>query len=285
MRSLKLGFEGALFHALSHAIFKGLFWLVVAALILQTGKTEFKDFGGLAKKMPITFAFGLIAVLSLAGIPPLAGFASKWILYEAAISAKMPLVAGAIFLGSGLAFAYVVRFLYAVWFGQMPSDLENVKEAPLPLLLGMALLGMLNLVFGIAPGLVTKFLNTIFGHEVITGDIYTINTGVGNYNALMVAICLVAGIVIAGVLFLYGAKTRKVEVNDTYQSGNPVTQDFNLSIRVHFYKPLEEALSFLVFGHNTLNSGIMGVVNDEYDSSSSTHLNLCHIHGLYIYGY
>jgi len=240
----QLGFEGALFHALSHAIFKGLFWLVVAALILQTGKTEFKDFGGLAKKMPITFAFGLIAVLSLAGIPPLAGFASKWILYEAAISAKMPLVAGAIFLGSGLAFAYVVRFLYAVWFGQMPSDLRNVKEAPLPLLLGMALLGMLNLVFGIAPGLVTKFLNTIFGHEVITGDIYTINTGVGNYNALMVAICLVAGIVIAGVLFLYGAKTRKVEVNDTYQSGNPVTQDFNLSIRVHFYKPLEEALSF-----------------------------------------
>lgn len=240
----QLGFEGALFHALSHALFKGLFWLVVAAIILQTGKTEFKDYGGLAKKMPFTFTFGLIAVLSLAGIPPLAGFASKWILYEAAISAKMPLIAGAIFLGSGLAFAYVVRFLYAVWFGQRPDDLEDVKEAPLPLLLGMLLLGLSNLVFGIAPGVVTKFLNTILGHEVITGTAFMIDTGYGSYNALMVTIWLILGIVLAGIMFLYGAKARKVEVHDTYQSGNPVTQEYNLSIRVHFYKPLEEALSF-----------------------------------------
>ncbi len=55
---------------LSHAVFKGLFWLVTAAIILRTGKTQFKDMGGLAEKMPYTFAMGMIAVLSLAGIPP-----------------------------------------------------------------------------------------------------------------------------------------------------------------------------------------------------------------------
>ena len=239
-----LGFSGALFHVLSHAIFKGLFWLVTAAVILRTGKTKFEDFGGLAEKMPITFAMGLVAVLSLAGIPPMAGFASKWLIYEAAIGAHMPLVAGAIFLGSALAFAYVVRFLYSLWFGQRPSNLDDVKEAPVPLLVGMGILGILNIVFGIAPGLVVEYINKLFGRPVITGNYYKLITPTGTYNALSVTLVLIVGIVIAGLLYVYGANARKVTVTDTYQSGNPVTEDYNLSIRRNFYRPLAEALDF-----------------------------------------
>ncbi len=239
-----LGLAGGLFHVLSHAIFKGLFWLVTAAIILQTGKTRFEDLGGLAEKMPITFAMALIAVLSLAGIPPMAGFASKWLIYEAAISAHMPLVAGAIFLGSGLAFAYVVRFLYAVWFGQRPSDLENVKEAPLPLIIGMAILAILNVVFGIAPGLVTKYINVLLGNPVIAGNYYKLVTPTGTYNALSVTLILIVGLAIAGLIYLYGANARRIPVTDTYQSGNPVTDEFNLSMRRNFYRPLAEALGF-----------------------------------------
>ena len=239
-----LGFAGALFHVLSHAVFKGLFWLVTAAIVLQTGKTRFEDLGGLAEKMPVTFTMGLIAVLSLAGIPPMAGFASKWLLYEAAIQAHMPLVAGAIFLGSGLAFAYVVRFLYAIWFGQRPSDLEDVKEAPLPLLIGMTILALPNLVFGIAPGFVAKYLNRLFGQQVVGGDYFRLVTPTGTYNALLVTLILVFGLAIAGLIFIYGARARKIPVTDTYQSGNPVTEHYNLSMRRNFYKPLAEALGF-----------------------------------------
>ena len=260
-----LGFAGALFHVLSHAIFKGLFWLVIAALILRTGKTRFEDFGGLAEKMPVTFAMSLIAVLSLTGIPPMAGFASKWLLYEAAIQAHMPLIAGAIFLGSGLAFAYVVRFLYAVWFGQRPSDLENVKEAPLPLLIGMAILAIPNLVFGIAPGLVTKYLNRILGNSV-GGDYFKLITPTGTYNALLVTVVLILGLAIAGLIFLYGAKVRKVPVTDTYQSGNPVTEDYNLSIRRNFYRPLAEALDFwLKYSWDRFYERLGGIAEDFAD--------------------
>ncbi|WP_297500592.1 proton-conducting transporter membrane subunit [Thermococcus sp.] len=239
-----LGFAGALFHVLSHAIFKSLFWLVTAAIILRTGKTRFEDLGGLAEKMPITFTMGLIAVLSLAGIPPMAGFASKWLLYEAAISAHMPLVAGAIFLGSGLAFAYVVRFLYAVWFGQRPSDLDDVKEAPLPLLIGMVILAIPNLVFGIAPGLVTGYFNRLFGDTIVGGNYFRLVTPTGTYNALLVTVILIFGLSIAGLIYIYGAKTRKIPVINTYQSGNPVTEEYNLSMRKNFYRPLAEALGF-----------------------------------------
>jgi NADH-quinone oxidoreductase subunit M len=237
-----LGFAGGLFHVLSHAVFKGLFWLVTAAIILRTGKTEFKDFGGLAEKMPYTFAMGLIAVLSLAGIPPMAGFASKWLIYEAAISAHMPLVAGSIFLGSALAFAYVVRFLYGVWFGQRPSDIEDVQEAPLPLLIGMTILAIPNIVFGIAPGLVTDYINRIFGADIVGGNYYKLTTSVGTYNALSVTLILIVGLAIAGLIYIYGAMARKIPVTNTYQSGNPVTNEFNLSIRRNFYRPLAEAL-------------------------------------------
>jgi len=262
-----LGFTGALFHVLSHAVFKGLFWLVVAALILRTGKTKFEDFGGLAEKMPVTFAMGLIAVLSLAGIPPMAGFASKWLIYEAAISAHMPLVAGAVFLGSGLAFAYVVRFLYAVWFGQRPSDLEDVEEAPLPLLIGMFVLAIPNLVFGIAPGLVVKYLNRLFGQAVVGGDYFKLITPTGTYNALLVAVLLVFGLAVAGLVFIYGAKARRVPVTDTYQSGNPVTEDYNLSIRRNFYRPLAEALDFwLKYSWDRFYERLAGMFEDFADS-------------------
>ncbi len=239
-----LGLEGGLFHVLSHAVFKGLFWLVTAAIILQTGKTQFKDMGGLARKMPYTFTMGLIAVLSLAGIPPMAGFASKWLIYEAAIQAHMPLVAGAIFLGSGLAFAYVVRFLYGVWFGQRPSDLEEVKEAPLPLLIAMTILAIPNVLFGVAPGLVTKYLNKVLGGQVVGGTSTKLVTSVGTYNAQLVAVLLLFGLSVAGLIYVYGARTRKIPVTNTYQSGNPVTEDYNLSIRRNFYRPLAEALDF-----------------------------------------
>ncbi|ASA77318.1 proton-conducting transporter membrane subunit [Thermococcus sp. 5-4] len=262
-----LGFAGGLFHVLSHAVFKGLFWLVTAAIILQTGKTQFKDMGGLAEKMPFTFAMGLIAVLSLSGIPPMAGFASKWLIYEAAISAHMPLVAGAIFLGSGIAFAYVVRFLYAVWFGQRPSDLEDVKEAPLPLLIGMTLLAIPNLLFGVAPGIVTKYLNRMLGGEIVGGDYYKLVTPTGTYNALLVTIALTIGLVIAGLVYLYGAKVRKIKVTNTYQSGNPVTEEFNLSIRKNFYRPLAEALEFwLKYSWDRFYERLAGIVEDFADS-------------------
>jgi len=270
----ELGFAGGLFHVLSHAVFKGLFWLVTAAIILQTGKTKFKDMGGLAGKMPFTFAMGLIAVLSLAGIPPLAGFASKWLIYEAAISAHMPLVAGAIFLGSGLAFAYVVRFLYAVWFGQRPSDLDDVKEAPLPLLIAMAVLAIPNLLFGIAPGLVTEYLNKALGSSIVGGDYFKLVTKTGTYNALLVTIILVLGLAIAGLIYLYGAGVRRISVTNTYQSGNPVTEEFNLSIRKNFYRPLAEALDFwLKYSWDRFYERLAGIAEDFGDAVRQSFYN------------
>ncbi|WP_206205309.1 proton-conducting transporter membrane subunit [Thermococcus sp. LS2] len=239
-----LSIEAAIYHAISHALFKGLFFLIVATIIYRTGKTEFKDMGGLAEKMPITFAMAFVAILSLAGIPPLVGFASKWLLFEAVIHENMPILGGMIFFGSAIGFVYLIRFTYAVWFGQRPTDLDDTKDAPLPLAIAMGILALLNVVFGIAPGLVAKELNKIFGQEVIGGTIWELNLGFGRYNGLLLTIWLVVGLVIAAIIYFLGAKVRKVPVTDTYQAGNPVTMEYNLTIRRNFFLPLKEALAF-----------------------------------------
>ncbi|GAB6102137.1 proton-conducting transporter membrane subunit [Thermococcus atlanticus] len=239
-----LSIEAAIYHAISHALFKGLFFLIVATVVLRTGKTEFKDMGGLAEKMPVTFAMAFVAILSLAGIPPLVGFTSKWLIFEAVIHQNMPILGGMIFFGSAIGFVYLIRFTYAVWFGQRPTDLDDTKDAPLPLAIAMGILALLNVVFGIAPGIVAGELNRIFGKDVIQGTIWELNLGFGRYNGLFITIWLVVGIIIAGIIYFLGAKVRRVPVTDTYQAGNPVTMEYNLTIRRNFFLPLKETLAF-----------------------------------------
>ncbi|AEH24827.1 proton-conducting transporter transmembrane domain-containing protein [Pyrococcus yayanosii] len=239
-----LSIQAAIYHAISHALFKGLFFLIVATIIYRTGKTEFKDMGGLAEKMPLTFAMAFVAILSLAGIPPLAGFASKWLIFEAVISQNLPILGGMLFFGSAIGFVYLIRFTYAVWFGQRPTDLDDIKDAPLPLAIGMGILAALNVAFGVAPGLVAKELNKIFGQEVIGGTIWELDLGFGRYNGLLLTIWMVVGLLIAAIVYFMGAKVRRVPVTDTYQSGNPVTMEYNLTIRRNFFLPLKEAMAF-----------------------------------------
>ena len=110
--------------------------------------------------------------------------------------------------------------------------------------IAMAILALFNVILGIAPGLVAKELNKIFGKEVIGGDLFILDLGFGKYNALAVTIYLVVGIIIAGIIYFLGAKVRKVPVTDTYQSANPVTMEYNLTIRRNFFLPLKETLAF-----------------------------------------
>ena len=73
----KLGIFAALFHFLNHALFKGQLFVNAAAVEEQLGTRDMQKMGGLAQNMPITGTTSLIASLSAAGIPPLAGFWSK----------------------------------------------------------------------------------------------------------------------------------------------------------------------------------------------------------------
>jgi NADH:ubiquinone oxidoreductase subunit 2 (subunit N) len=122
---------GGLLHVLTHAAMKsGAFFVLVAIAVVGLGE-KIDDFNGLSKRSPF-LAFAMAAfVLSLAGIPPLAGFYSKFVLFSAAIEASattqwLVWLAVAGILNSALSLFYYARIIKAMYVDESPSK-EPIK--------------------------------------------------------------------------------------------------------------------------------------------------------------
>jgi formate hydrogenlyase subunit 3/multisubunit Na+/H+ antiporter MnhD subunit len=81
-----LGLGGALFHVWSHAAMKGLAFLGAGSLVHAAHSQDLERMGGLLARMPLTGGFFLVGAATLAALPPLAGFASEWLLYLGLLS-------------------------------------------------------------------------------------------------------------------------------------------------------------------------------------------------------
>ena len=82
-----LGLGGALFHVWNHALMKGLAFLGAGTLVHAAHSQDLERMGGLLSRLPATGALFLVGMASLAALPPLAGFASEWLLYLGLLSA------------------------------------------------------------------------------------------------------------------------------------------------------------------------------------------------------
>lgn len=80
-----LGFGGAFFHILNHAIFKGLLFLAAGSVYHATGTREIDTLGGLLKRMPWTGRTFLVGAVAISGLPPLNGFISEFLIYAGAL--------------------------------------------------------------------------------------------------------------------------------------------------------------------------------------------------------
>ncbi|OYT55272.1 MAG: hypothetical protein B6U76_06475 [Desulfurococcales archaeon ex4484_217_2] len=237
-----LGMASALYQALNHALFGSLMFLIAGAVYLATGTLNFKDLGGIADKMPLTYTAALIAVLSSAGIPLTTGFNSKWMLFEALIIKNYYLIASAVFVGSVLGFLYNIKFIYGIFLGQRPKSLENVNEVGLLALIPMLTLAFLNLAFGILPGIPLQYVNTALaslGIPSIEASLTGIYTNIGYWNVLYVSVGFISAFGLAMVLFIAGGKLRRVSVLETYMSGFIPPENYVLRINYDFYQPLK----------------------------------------------
>jgi len=157
------GAAGGLFHLINHAFSKGVLFMTAGAVIHQTGLRDITKMGGLSNKMPITAFAAAIGMMSIAGSPPLSGFASEWMMFlggfEAAIHhgtvASLPFLIISILAVSSsiLSAGYMLRFFWKVFLGPHPDELEDVKECSNTMTISMIILGILIVLFGIFPGL------------------------------------------------------------------------------------------------------------------------------------
>ncbi|TFG31212.1 NADH-quinone oxidoreductase subunit M [Candidatus Thorarchaeota archaeon] len=159
-----IGVSGGMFHLINHAFSKGLLFMTAGAVIHQTGLRDIKKMGGLSNKMPITAFAAAIGMMSIAGSPPLSGFASEWMMFLGGFQAAIPtptIIVNLPFLvltilavsSSILSAAYMLRFFWRVFLGPHPEELEDVKESPRSMTIPMIILGILIVIFGIFPSL------------------------------------------------------------------------------------------------------------------------------------
>ncbi len=125
-----LALIGALLHVLNHALMKSALFLVAGGIIQRTHLKAIPRFAGLGKRMPLTMFGFAIAALSMVGIPPLAGFWSKFYLVWGAVDASNWTVAIVIGASSLLTLVYFLR-LFEQIFVREPEE-ALVAEATEP---------------------------------------------------------------------------------------------------------------------------------------------------------
>mgnify|MGYP001118839348 FL=1 len=125
-----LGIMGALFHLFNHSMFKSLLFLDSGAIEYATGTRDMKEMGGLSRKLPITSGTTLAGAMSLAGIPPFAGFWSKLIIIIAAVQAHhMKLAAWAVLM-SIVTISYILKVTRFAFLGELKEKYKDIKEVP-----------------------------------------------------------------------------------------------------------------------------------------------------------
>ena len=200
----------AIFHLMTHAFFKACLFLGAGSVIHALGgEQDMRRMGGLARKIPLTFATFAVATAAIAGIPPLAGFFSKdEILWYAFASTRggSPLLWGLAALTALMTAFYMTRLLWLTFLGRsrMSADaLAHVHESPPTMTLVLVVLAVLSAVGGFfaLPG----FLAPQWPLPAVHESMEHLET------TLLVASVVIALAGVAGAIFVFGGPASRAD--------------------------------------------------------------------------
>ncbi len=164
-----LAVTAALFHVFNHMAFKSLLFMGAGAVLNATGVRQLDGLGGLIHRMPATSLFVLVATTAISALPPLNGFASEWLVFQAILKSPdlpqiglqiiIPAAGGLLALAAALAAAAFVR-LYGVGFLGRGRSLAATRanETDRWSLTAMAVLAAICIFAGIFPGLIIDLM-------------------------------------------------------------------------------------------------------------------------------
>ena len=167
-----LALTATLYHCLNHAFFKSLLFLATGSVLHATNERSLGRLGGLIHRMPWVAWCALIGTVAIAGLPPLNGFVSEWLLLQAFLftpslpqpylNMLVPVAAAVIALAAALSGYVMVKFYGIVFLGQ-PRDakLAHARDAGPWERTGLAWLAASCIVLGLAPVTVIGMLDPI----------------------------------------------------------------------------------------------------------------------------
>jgi formate hydrogenlyase subunit 3/multisubunit Na+/H+ antiporter MnhD subunit len=243
---IPIAIVGGLFHMLNHAIYKSSLFLEAGAVEKRAGTTELDELGGLARLMPVTFITMAIAALSISGIPPMNGFASKWLIYQGMLEGRHVVFLVVAIFGSALTLASFVKVIHSVFLGRRPERFAGVKEVDFSMQLPMIFLAILCVLFGIfAQYPLERFIiPSVAGGELVNismGNIATVPTD-GFWSPGAATAFIVVGIILGLLVYAFTGRGAYRTDENVWIGGNVMDSE---EIRVpgtHFYKTVTDDL-------------------------------------------
>lgn len=245
-----LGWLTSITYALNHFLFKAMLFLAIGGVVMRVKTKNMYEMGGLIKRMPISFISVLIGIIALSGVPPLSGFAGKWLTYNVLIEKGWVLQGVVLIIGGLIAFLYCFRLIHTIFLGQLKDNHRKVKEAPIAILIPQVLFIFAIMFFSAYPGMVLRpvgdFLVKIFPQGVIDWQNGVAFTAFGHWDGL--GVLMITGVVFALVfawLLLTNRKTQKVgQFNIVYAAERPSRPELT-HVGYNFFAHYRKALGVL----------------------------------------
>jgi hydrogenase-4 component B len=263
-----LALTAGLFHVFNHSLFKSLLFFGAGAVLTATGERDMEHLGGLIHNMPKTaFAF-LIGCAAISALPPLNGFVSEWLIFQAILISPqlpswglkflVPAVGALLALSAALAAACFVKAFGVTFLGRARSSAAGAaRETDQFSLATMFAFAALCLIAGILPGLFIDALAPVV--QAVVGDRMPAQIGVewlsivpiaesrSSYNGLLVFLFMVISGSLAATAIhrLASDKLRRAPAWDCgYPDASPAAQYTAAS----FAQPIRRVFASMVFG-------------------------------------
>jgi multicomponent Na+:H+ antiporter subunit D len=144
---------GAALHVAAHAFGKITLFFAAGSIYTAAHKTEVSQLDGIGRRMPWTMGAFAIGALSMVGVPPAAGFLSKWYMLLGAFQAEQFVAIAVILVSTLLNAAYFMPIVYAAFFKEPAPEVAHAPhgEAPLPIVLALGATAALTLLLFLFP--------------------------------------------------------------------------------------------------------------------------------------
>ena len=155
---------GAVLHILAHAFGKITLFFAAGSIYTATKKTEVSQLDGIGRCMPWTMAAFAIGSLSMIGIPPTAGFLSKWFILQGALDIQSWFAVTVIVISTLLNAAYFLPIVYVAFFRD--SNTKNVcayNEAPFPIVLAVSITALMTVILFFFPEVPLELVKLLIG--------------------------------------------------------------------------------------------------------------------------
>jgi formate hydrogenlyase subunit 3/multisubunit Na+/H+ antiporter MnhD subunit len=262
-----LALTAALFHVLNHSLFKSLLFFGAGAVLSATGTRDMDRLGGLIHRMPVTsFAF-LVGCVAISALPPLNGFVSEWLTFQAillspglpqwGLKVMVPAVGAVLALSAALVAACFVKAFGVTFLGRARSEASSAaRDVDRISLIAMGIFATLCLLLGILPGLVIDALApavaSVLGERMPVQvhvpwlSIVPIAESRSSYNGLLVFAFIALSALLA-VLVIHRFASRALRRAPAWDCGFPDQNPATQYTAVSFAQPVRRVFGSVAF--------------------------------------